>query len=75
MLPDYYKHVKEHDNTLITKVFGVHRISLKRGKKVSDQVQVLLYVAAMHFPHIIQVEYLLISFSGTLCSHGEYVLY
>ncbi|PHT41489.1 Phosphatidylinositol 4-phosphate 5-kinase 1 [Capsicum baccatum] len=34
MLPDYYKHVKEHDNTLITKVFGVHRISLKRGKKV-----------------------------------------
>ncbi|KAK4378668.1 hypothetical protein RND71_000530 [Anisodus tanguticus] len=34
MLPDYYKHVKEHDNTLITKVFGVHRISLRRGKKV-----------------------------------------
>ncbi|WMV12443.1 hypothetical protein MTR67_005828 [Solanum verrucosum] len=34
MLPAYYKHVKEHDNTLITKVFGVHRISLKRGKKV-----------------------------------------
>ena len=34
MLPKYYNHVKAYDNTLITKFFGVHRITLKAGKKV-----------------------------------------
>ncbi|KAM7470369.1 hypothetical protein LguiA_008552 [Lonicera macranthoides] len=34
MLPSYYHHVKEHENTLITKFFGLHRITLKGGKKV-----------------------------------------
>ncbi|XP_009148428.1 phosphatidylinositol 4-phosphate 5-kinase 7 isoform X2 [Brassica rapa] len=34
MLPRYYKHVGDHENTLITKFFGVHRITLKWGKKV-----------------------------------------
>ncbi|XP_051145346.1 phosphatidylinositol 4-phosphate 5-kinase 7-like isoform X2 [Andrographis paniculata] len=34
MLPKYYIHVKAHDNTLITKFFGAHRISLKHGKKI-----------------------------------------
>ncbi|PIN23932.1 Phosphatidylinositol-4-phosphate 5-kinase [Handroanthus impetiginosus] len=34
MLPHYYGHVKAHDNTLITKFFGAHRITLSRGKKV-----------------------------------------
>lgn len=34
MLPKYYKHVGEHENTLITKFFGVHRITLKGGQKV-----------------------------------------
>ncbi|XP_017247644.1 phosphatidylinositol 4-phosphate 5-kinase 7 [Daucus carota subsp. sativus] len=34
MLPNYYDYVKEHDNTLITKFFGVHRIKWKCGKKV-----------------------------------------
>ncbi|KAK9096038.1 hypothetical protein Sjap_021535 [Stephania japonica] len=34
MLPDYYNHVKNHDNTLITKFFGLHRMALKHGKKV-----------------------------------------
>lgn len=34
MLPRYYDHVKEHENTLITKFFGLHRIKLKHGKKV-----------------------------------------
>ncbi|KAG8062236.1 hypothetical protein GUJ93_ZPchr0003g17181 [Zizania palustris] len=30
----YYNHVKAYDNTLITKFFGVHRITLKAGRKV-----------------------------------------
>ncbi|XP_042020772.1 phosphatidylinositol 4-phosphate 5-kinase 8-like isoform X1 [Salvia splendens] len=34
MLPQYYIHVQAHDNTLITKFFGTHRITLKHGKKV-----------------------------------------
>ncbi|KAF3503310.1 hypothetical protein F2Q69_00041151 [Brassica cretica] len=34
MLPRYYEHVGEHENTLITKFFGVHRLKLKWGKKV-----------------------------------------
>ncbi|XP_015690997.1 phosphatidylinositol 4-phosphate 5-kinase 1 isoform X3 [Oryza brachyantha] len=34
MLPKYYNHVKAYDNTLITKFFGVHRITLKGGRKV-----------------------------------------
>ncbi|KAH6823456.1 Phosphatidylinositol-4-phosphate 5-kinase family protein [Perilla frutescens var. hirtella] len=34
MLPHYYRHVQAHDNTLITKFFGAHRITLKHGKKV-----------------------------------------
>ncbi|XP_057977667.1 phosphatidylinositol 4-phosphate 5-kinase 8-like isoform X2 [Malania oleifera] len=34
MLLKYYDHVKQHENTLITKFFGLHRITLKGGKKV-----------------------------------------
>ncbi|KAK3149621.1 hypothetical protein QOZ80_3AG0219950 [Eleusine coracana subsp. coracana] len=34
MLPKYYNHVRAYDNTLITKFFGVHRITLKAGRKV-----------------------------------------
>ncbi|XP_073121538.1 phosphatidylinositol 4-phosphate 5-kinase 1 isoform X2 [Henckelia pumila] len=34
MLPHYYDHVRAHDNTLITKFFGVHSIALGLRKKV-----------------------------------------
>ncbi|CAM8987052.1 hypothetical protein QQ045_008761 [Rhodiola kirilowii] len=34
MLPKYYDHVGNHENTLITKFFGVHRITLRGRKKV-----------------------------------------
>lgn len=34
MLPNYYNHVGAHDNTLVTKFFGVHRITLKSRRKV-----------------------------------------
>ncbi|KAJ6696436.1 PHOSPHATIDYLINOSITOL-4-PHOSPHATE 5-KINASE, partial [Salix koriyanagi] len=34
MLPEYYSHVGNCANTLITKFFGVHRLTLRGGKKV-----------------------------------------
>ncbi|XP_065869670.1 phosphatidylinositol 4-phosphate 5-kinase 8-like [Euphorbia lathyris] len=34
MLPNYYDHVGKHENTLITKFFGVHSIKLRGGRKV-----------------------------------------
>ncbi|XP_077250107.1 phosphatidylinositol 4-phosphate 5-kinase 1-like isoform X2 [Tasmannia lanceolata] len=34
MLPNYYNHVGAYDNTLITKFFGVHRITLESGRTV-----------------------------------------
>ncbi|GAA0150179.1 kinase [Lithospermum erythrorhizon] len=34
MLPHYYEHVQLHENTLITKFFGLHQIALRHGKKV-----------------------------------------
>ncbi|KAK1402242.1 Phosphatidylinositol 4-phosphate 5-kinase [Heracleum sosnowskyi] len=34
MLPSYYANVKEHENTLITKFFGVHQIAWKAGRKI-----------------------------------------
>ncbi|KAF3323186.1 hypothetical protein FCM35_KLT11917 [Carex littledalei] len=34
MLPKYYVHVGAYENTLITKFFGLHRITLKSGRKV-----------------------------------------
>ncbi|KAM7251538.1 hypothetical protein ACFE04_023421 [Oxalis oulophora] len=34
MLPEYYHHVKNHENTLITKFFGLHQIKLRGGRKV-----------------------------------------
>ncbi|PSS02866.1 Phosphatidylinositol 4-phosphate 5-kinase [Actinidia chinensis var. chinensis] len=34
MLPKYYDHVKDHENTLITKFFGFHQITLTGGRKV-----------------------------------------
>ncbi|WOK97692.1 phosphatidylinositol 4-phosphate 5-kinase 1-like [Canna indica] len=33
MLPNYYEHVGAYDNTLITKFFGLHRLTIK-GRKV-----------------------------------------
>lgn len=34
MLPKYYEHVGAHDNTLITKFFGLHRITVKGRRKI-----------------------------------------
>ncbi|CAH1445188.1 unnamed protein product [Lactuca virosa] len=34
MLPNYYNHVQAHDNTMITKFYGIHEITPRGGKKV-----------------------------------------
>ncbi|KAL1824841.1 hypothetical protein DCAR_0312941 [Daucus carota subsp. sativus] len=34
MLPSYYDNVKEHENTLLTKFFGVYKIEWKAGRKI-----------------------------------------
>jgi 1-phosphatidylinositol-4-phosphate 5-kinase len=35
MLPGYYAHVTAHPHTLITRFFGVHRITPAHGRAVS----------------------------------------
>ena len=69
MLPKYYNHVKEHENTLITKFFGLHRITLPRRRKVSVNPSDLAYIQ--------QCAWLMISvlLLGALCGYGEYVLH
>nr|GMD92887.1 phosphatidylinositol 4-phosphate 5-kinase 8 [Ipomoea batatas] len=51
MLPSYYKHVKDHENTLITKFFGVYRISLRRRKKVRFVVMGNMFYTELHMHH------------------------
>ncbi|GLT41918.1 hypothetical protein SLA2020_159460 [Shorea laevis] len=38
MLPNYHNHVKQYENTLITKFFGLHQIKLKCRRKVRFMV-------------------------------------
>ena len=70
MLPNYYNHVAEHENTLITKFFGLHRITLTGGKKV--QFPRLVFLVPFF---VWEGGMLICSFSGALYSHGKYVLY
>eukprot|EP00983_Pelagomonas_calceolata_P126266 1161289-Pelagomonas_calceolata.AAC.7 len=35
ILPRYYNHVVNHPHTLLTKFYGLHKITLKSGRKVS----------------------------------------
>ncbi|KAL3620863.1 Phosphatidylinositol 4-phosphate 5-kinase 8 [Castilleja foliolosa] len=48
MLPHYYEHVQAHDNTLITKFFGAHRIALRHGKKVRFVVMGNMFCTELH---------------------------
>ncbi|KAI3445644.1 hypothetical protein Pfo_002309 [Paulownia fortunei] len=48
MLPHYYDHVQAHDNTLITKFFGAHRIMLRHGKKVRFIVMGNMFCTELH---------------------------
>ena len=36
MLPNYNEHVSNYENTLITKFFGLHRITPSSGQKVCN---------------------------------------
>ncbi|CAL0325064.1 unnamed protein product [Lupinus luteus] len=48
MLPKYYSHVGKYENTLITKFFGVHRITLRGGKKVRFVVMGNMFCTELH---------------------------
>ncbi|KAL1336357.1 hypothetical protein AAHE18_10G057300 [Arachis hypogaea] len=48
MLPKYYRHVKDYENTLITKFFGLHRIKLRGGKKVRFVVMGNMFCTELH---------------------------
>lgn len=34
MLSRYYQHVQQHDHTMLTKFYGLHRVKPHRGSKV-----------------------------------------
>ncbi|RZB96628.1 Phosphatidylinositol 4-phosphate 5-kinase 7 isoform C [Glycine soja] len=48
MLPKYYHHVGSYENTLITKFFGLHRITLRGGKKVRFVVMGNMFCTELH---------------------------
>ncbi|XP_027345968.1 phosphatidylinositol 4-phosphate 5-kinase 7-like isoform X2 [Abrus precatorius] len=48
MLPKYYHHVGDYENTLITKFFGLHRITLRGGKKVRFVVMGNMFCTELH---------------------------
>lgn len=70
MLPNYYDHVAEHENTLITKFFGLHRITLRGGKKV--RFSRLIFLVSLY---VWEGSMLICSFTGALYGHGKHVLY
>ncbi|XP_020104300.1 phosphatidylinositol 4-phosphate 5-kinase 1-like isoform X3 [Ananas comosus] len=51
MLPRYYNHVGAHDNTLITKFFGLHRITIRRGQKVRFVVMGNMFCTELRIHH------------------------
>jgi hypothetical protein len=66
MLPKYYNHVRSYDNTLITKFFGVHRITLKAGRKVHIHILVTLSLFSLFTYAVIIYG----SIAGSLCCDG-----
>ncbi|XP_057416588.1 phosphatidylinositol 4-phosphate 5-kinase 7-like isoform X2 [Lotus japonicus] len=48
MLPKYYNHVGNYENTLITKFFGLHRITLRGGRKVRFVVMGNMFFTELH---------------------------
>ncbi|CAA6662590.1 unnamed protein product [Spirodela intermedia] len=47
MLPNYYHHVRTHDNTLITKFFGLHRVKPSSGQKFRFVVMGNMFCTAL----------------------------
>ena len=43
MLPRYYHHVSNHPHTLLNKFYGLHRVSLKSGRKVGVPLNCFQY--------------------------------
>ncbi|KAJ6816378.1 phosphatidylinositol 4-phosphate 5-kinase 1-like [Iris pallida] len=48
MLPKYYNHVGLHENTLVTKFFGLHRITIRDGRKVRFVVMGNMFRTELH---------------------------
>ncbi|ONK65469.1 uncharacterized protein A4U43_C07F37430 [Asparagus officinalis] len=48
MLPKYYEHVGAHENTLITKFFGLHRITIRGRRKVRFVVMGNMFCTDLH---------------------------
>ncbi|XP_047094878.1 phosphatidylinositol 4-phosphate 5-kinase 9-like [Lolium rigidum] len=47
MLPDYYRHVHTHENTLVTKFFGLHRVKPSSGQKFRFVVMGNMFYTAL----------------------------
>jgi hypothetical protein len=71
MLPKYYNHVRAYDNTLITKFFGLHRITLNAGKKVHVNILVALLLFSLYKYGVVIYG----TIAGSLCCDGKYVLH
>ncbi|OIW19297.1 hypothetical protein TanjilG_20422 [Lupinus angustifolius] len=67
MLPKYYNHVGKYENTLITKFFGLHRITLRGGKKVRFVVMGNMFCTELH----IHRRYDLKGSSQGRCTHKD----
>lgn len=51
MLPNYYKHVGSYENTLITKFFGLHQITLKGGRQIRFVVMGNMFCTELRIHH------------------------
>lgn len=41
ILPAYYEHVKTYPETLLVKFFGLHRIKLYKGRRISLDIKIM----------------------------------
>ncbi|KAJ7542874.1 hypothetical protein O6H91_09G015800 [Diphasiastrum complanatum] len=48
MLPNYYYHVREYENTLVTKFFGLHQVKPHGGRKVRFIVMGNMFCTELH---------------------------
>jgi hypothetical protein len=71
MLQPYYKHVRAHENTLITKFFGLHCV------KITGAIQKKVRMLFLKFSVLrskMTAELLVLCDSGPVCYNGESLL-
>jgi len=79
MLPNYYDHVGAHDNTLITKFFGLHRITIKGRRKVQNNFIIIhrpVHLFLLVYTFIFQIRFVVMGnmFCTELRIHRRYDL-